>query len=100
MGNWLGRAGRGWQGWLTYSFSPVTRLQFGYRLQEISRQFLQGGRSQDCSLAADVAISPRVSLRGFLQYESWKFPLLASTPQSDLSASFQLSFYPNLRVRK
>ena len=100
MGSWIGRAGRGAQGWLTYSFSARSRLQFGYRLQEVSRQFLEGGRSEDFSVAADVAISNNVALQGFVQEERWSFPLLAPAQQSDFSAGFQLTFYPRLQLSK
>jgi hypothetical protein len=99
MGNWIGRAGRGWQGWLTYSLSTRSRLQFGYRLQQVSRQFLEGGRSEDYSVAADVAISQNVSVQGFAQQERWRFPLLAAMSQTDFAIGFQLVFHPSLRFR-
>ncbi len=44
LANWIGRAGRGGQGWLTYSFSPRTQVQLQYRLQEVSKNFIGGGR--------------------------------------------------------
>jgi membrane-associated phospholipid phosphatase len=100
MGNWIGRAGRGAQAWLTYFFSPMSRIQAGYRLQEVSRQFVQGGRAADYSAAAEVAVSSQISLRTFLQYERWSFPLLVATAQSNFSAGLQLTFHPELRVRK
>src|SRR5207248_10449921 len=40
LGSWIGRAGRGGQGWLTYWFSPRSTLQFGYRYQKVDRDFL------------------------------------------------------------
>ena len=100
MGNWIGRAGRGAQTWLTYSFSPRTRLQLGYRLQEVSTRFIQGGRSAAYSAVGDFAISPMLSLGTSFQYEQWKFPALSPTQQSDLSAGLQLTFRPDLRLRK
>jgi hypothetical protein len=100
MGNWIGRAGRGAQAWLTYSFSPATRIQMGYRLQEVSHQFLQGGRSEDYSAAADLSLASRLSIQGFMQYEKWRFPLLAATPQANVSAGLQLNFTPGLRTGK
>ena len=100
MGSWIGRAGRGGQAWLTYSLSPLTRFVLGYRLQEVSRQFIEGGRSADYSLTADVAVRHAVSLQGFLQYEQWRFPVLSTSRQSDTSVGLQVIFHPNLRVRK
>jgi hypothetical protein len=100
MGNWVGRAGRGAQTWLTYSISPRSRLQFGYRLQEVSHDFLEGGRLADYSGAADVALTHQLSASGFLQYEQWRFPILSSAAQSDLAAGIQLTFHPDIHFRK
>ena len=100
MGNWIGRAGRGGQAWLTYSLSPLTKVVAGYRLQEVSRQFIGGGRSTDYSLTADVAIRHAVSLEGFVQYEEWRFPVLSTSRQTDTSVGLQITFHPNLRARK
>src|SRR5207244_3361115 len=62
VGNWIGRAGRGGQGWLTYSFSPRTKLQLGYRLQEVSHNFIEGGRLTDYSVAGNCMLSRNVAL--------------------------------------
>ncbi|HKW17146.1 MAG TPA: capsule assembly Wzi family protein [Terriglobales bacterium] len=100
MGNWIGRAGRGVQSWVTYSVNPRSQLQLGYRLQEVSHLFLGGGRSTDLSATADIALSNQLSAAGFVQYEHWRFPTLAPNMQSDLSAGFQLTFRPKLQVHK
>jgi membrane-associated phospholipid phosphatase len=100
MGSWIGRAGRGGQGWLTYSFSPRSMLQAGYRHQEVSDQFIGGGRAVDYSIRGEVMASHDMSLSGFLQYEQWKFPVLAPTRQSDVTASFQFTIYPHWGARK
>jgi membrane-associated phospholipid phosphatase len=100
MGSWIGRAGRGAQSWLTYSFSPRSQVQLGYRLQEVSHEFLQGGRVADYSIASSVAVSPKLSLSGFLQYEQWRFPLLVSSMQTNVTAGFQCTWRPNLHIRR
>jgi len=99
VGNWIGRAGRGGQGWLTYSFSPRTKLQLGYRLQEVSHNFIEGGRLTDYSVAGNCMLSRNVALSGMLQYEQWKFPVLSSTPQSNVTASIQVTFYPKWHTK-
>jgi membrane-associated phospholipid phosphatase len=100
LGSWIGRAGRGAQSWLTYSFTPLTKIQFGYRLQEVSHQFIEGGRLADYSVVSDIALSPKLTVRGSVQYEQWRFPIISSLQQSDISASLQVTFCPNLRIRK
>src|SRR3984885_14349315 len=74
LASWIGRAGRGGQGWLTYSFTPRTRVQLGYRLQNVSRDFIGGGRLADYSASGNFTPSPEITFSGRLQYEQWKFP--------------------------
>jgi membrane-associated phospholipid phosphatase len=100
LGSWIGRAGRGGQGWLTYSFSPRARLQFGYRQQMVSKDFIGGGRSNDYTARGEVMLGRNVGITGLLQYEHWWFPVLSATTQSDVAASFQLTFYPKWGIRK
>jgi hypothetical protein len=95
MGSWIGRAGRGGQGWLTYWLSPRNKIQFGYRLQGVSPDFIQGGRLVDYSVQSEFMIGPNVAVSGLFQYEQWKFPVLSPTGQSDVTASLQLTFYPH-----
>jgi hypothetical protein len=94
MGSWIGRAGRGAQGWLTYWLSARNKLQLGYRLQTVSPAFIGGGRLVDYSLRSEFMVGPNLSVSGFLQYEQWKFPVLSLSGQSDVTASLQCTFYP------
>jgi hypothetical protein len=98
MGSWIGRAGRGGQGWLTYWLSPRNKVQLSYRLQCVSPDFIQGGRRVDYSAQSEFMIGPSVAVSGFVQYEQWKFPVLSPTGQSNVTASLQLSFYPRWRA--
>jgi len=99
MGNPIGRAGRGGQGWLTYWLSSRNKLEFGYRLQEVSHDFLEGGRLVDYSARSEFMLGREVSVSGFVQYEQWRFPVINPARQSDVAASVQLSFYPRWRLR-
>jgi hypothetical protein len=98
MGSWIGRAAHGGQGWLTYSFSPRTKLEAGYRHQQVSKDFIGGGRAVDYSLQGQVLVSRDLSIAGWVQYEQWNFPMLASTGKSDVGASIQVTFYPHWRT--
>jgi hypothetical protein len=100
MGSWIGRAGRGAQAWLTYSFTPRSKIELGYRLQEVSHEFLEGGRSADYSVSGELALMRGVSASGFVQFEQWRFPLLATNRQSDITAGVQLTFRPALHFAK
>jgi Capsule assembly protein Wzi/PAP2 superfamily len=100
LANWIGRAGRGGQGWLTYSFSPRTQLQLGYRLQGVSKNFIGGGRLADYSASGNFWASSRVAVSARLQYEQWSFPVLAQGKQSNVTASLQLTYYPKWRITR
>jgi hypothetical protein len=94
MGSWIGRAGRGGQGWLTYWFSARNKVQVGYRLQTVYPRFIGGGRLADYSAQAEFMLGPDVSFSGMLQYEQWRFSTLDPTTQSDTMASVMLTFRP------
>jgi hypothetical protein len=94
MASWIGRQGSGWQAWSTYTFSPKRTLQFGYRAARVDKTFLEGGSMTDVNVKGDFFVRPDLSISTFFQYEAWQFPLLANGPQRDVTASFQLSFWP------
>jgi len=100
LASWIGRAGRGGQGWLTYAFSPRNQVQFGYRLQEVSPRFIEGGRLVDYSASGNLMLSREVTISGLLQYEQWRFPVLSASRQSDVTASIQLTYYPKWRIER
>jgi membrane-associated phospholipid phosphatase len=99
IGSWVGRDGFGARAQATYWFSPHTKLQVGYRLQEADRRFLGGGRLADYSLRAETRWKSGLTVSGLVQYEQWMFPLLAASRQANLTSSVQFSFYPPGRAR-
>lgn len=99
LGSWIGRAGRGGDGQLTYWLSSRNKVQFGYRLQTASPRLIGGGRLADYSASTEFSLSNNFSLSGLFQYEQWKFPVLNPLRQSDVTTSLQLTFYPHWRTR-
>jgi hypothetical protein len=100
LGNWIGRAGRGGQGWLTYSFTPRNKVGFEYRHQEVSSLFIGGGRLVDYAAHCDFMAARDLSLSGSIQYEQWRFPVLSTSRQSNLAASIVLTFWPHWGIRR
>jgi Capsule assembly protein Wzi/PAP2 superfamily len=108
LASWIGRAGRGGQGWLTYSWSARSNLQLGYRLQTVSPDFMElngpytnspgGGRLADYAVKTEFMVGPQLAVSGLLQYEQWTFPVLNLNRQTNVSAGLQLTFYPNWRI--
>lgn len=99
MASWIGRQGSGWQAWSTYTFSPQRTLQFGYRAGRVDKSFLEGGTYTDFNVKGDFFVRQDLSLSSFFQYEAWKFPLLADGPRQNVTASFQVTFWPKWKVK-
>jgi membrane-associated phospholipid phosphatase len=100
LASWIGRAGRGGEGWFTYWFSPRSTLQFGYRYEKVDRDFLEGGHLDDFSVRPQVMLTPNLNLSGTVQFEHWYFPLLSMTGRSNLTAQAQLTLFPHIHFSK
>jgi membrane-associated phospholipid phosphatase len=100
LASWIGRAGRGGQGWMTYWFSPRSTLQIGYRYQKVDRDFLEGGHLDDFSVRPQIMLTRNLNLSGTLQFERWYFPLLSNIGHSNVMAEAQLVFFPHFKFQK
>ncbi len=95
MGNWVGRDGSGIQAWSRYWLSPKNSIQFGYRHLKVDNKLIpNGGTINDASVRADYWIRPTTGISGFVQYEQWRFPLLAAGLQKNMTASLQITYWP------
>lgn len=95
LASWLGREGTGGQAWAIYWFNPQSTLKFGYRTVKVSRFFIpQGLTQQDAYGELRYAWRNGFSVRVSAQAERWAAPLLANTPQTDVSTELELSFSP------
>ena len=101
MGSWIGRQGQGAEAWANYWLGPMSKLQLHFRHQKVSQLFIpSGGTLTDIGVSTDLWIHSSLSITSFAQYERWAFPVLAGTPKTNLTASIQLTFYPQLRLKK
>ncbi len=100
IGDWIGRAGRGEQAWVTYSFSPRNQIQFAYRHNNVDPAFLKGGHLQDVSVRGDMIVGRSLGFSGYIQYETWNFPLLSPVGQNNVTASLELTFWPHWDWKK
>jgi membrane-associated phospholipid phosphatase len=100
IGSWIGRQGQGAQAWSTYWLSAKNSIQVGFRHQKTSAQFIQGGGTlTDASAQAHFWIGSQISLTGLVQYEKWNYPILASTPQSNMTTAVEVTFWPKQAIR-
>jgi hypothetical protein len=99
LGNWVGREGKGYQGWLTYWLSPQQRIQLSYRNAKAAKDFVPGGTTQNMVVAnAVLRVKRDVELNALVQYERWTVPVLANGQKSDFTTSVQMTWYPHYRA--
>ncbi len=93
LGSWVGREGKGLQAWSTYWFSPRNTIQVGYRNLHVAKDFVGGGTLNDLTTRADWLLRGNLGLSASVQYEWWKYPLLATDKQSNITASMQVTYW-------
>jgi membrane-associated phospholipid phosphatase len=94
IGNAIGREGRGLNLWTTYRFNATDNLQFHYRNQHVNPAFLEGGYLRDFDASGTVVKMGNLVFTATAKYEHWNFPLLSTTPKTDIGISLQVSYRP------
>jgi len=95
LASWIGREGQGAQGWANYWFSARNRLQFNYRHQKVSHQFLPGGGTlTDVGVRSDYWLRPNLGLSAWVQYERWLFPVIQSNSARNVTTGVEVQFQP------
>ena len=99
MGNWVGRDGAGIQAFSRYWLSARNSIQLGYRHAKVDAKFIpNGGTINDGSVRIDFWVRQDWNASAFLQYEAWKFRVLAPTLEKNVTASVQFSYWPRRRL--
>lgn len=94
--NAFGRENKGGQAWLTYHLSPEEQVEVSFRRNKAAKDFITFGTTQnDYQFDLVKRFHKEVELRGWLQYEQWKAPLLKPGSQSNTSVSVQITWYPH-----
>jgi membrane-associated phospholipid phosphatase len=100
IGTWVGRAAQGEAIRSNYWLGPQKKLGIEFRHRKIDRQVLpQGGTQNDIAMNGDFFLKSGFRLSAAVQYERWQIPLLAANRQSNMTASFQLGYWPKVRAR-
>ncbi len=101
FGSWIGRDANGYQAWSTYHLGPKTSVQVGYRNVKIAKEYIpQGSTLQVANVSAILRPRAELELRGLFQYESWLEPVLAPDRQHDVTASVQVTWYPDIEAKR
>src|SRR5262249_38233011 len=97
MGSWIGRAAQGESIASNYWFGANKKIGIQLRHRKIDSKFLvQGGTQNDVMFTADLMSRSGFRFLGMLQYEQWQIPLLTANRQSNMAASFQFSYWPQV----
>ena len=95
IGSWVGRGGQGSQVWSNYWFSARNRLQFNFRHQKASQEFIpRGGTLTDIGVRGDYWVRSTLSLSASVQYERWLFPVIQAGPERNVAAFVEIRFQP------
>jgi hypothetical protein len=95
IGSWIGRQGQGAQAWTNYWFNARNRLQFNFRHQKVSKEFIpSGGSLTDVGARGDYWIRPNIGLSAWVQYERWLFPVIRPSSTRNVTAGVEVQFQP------
>lgn len=94
IGNSVGRMGRTIQSWFTYWISPQNTLQFTYKHNSVSADFIPGGGAwQDYGIKNETYLRSGLYVKSQVQYEHIShYPLLFNGPQNNVTAIVELGF--------
>ncbi len=97
IGNTVGRMGQAIQSWLTYQVNARNSLQFSYKHNSVSPDFIpRGGYWQDYAVLNDVYLPSGMYVRSELQYEHISsYAILFSGSRANVSAILEIGFSPS-----
>ncbi len=99
FGDWIGREGKGGQGWFTYHLSGNEWIQVGVRTQKVAKDFIPGGTTlNDINFQAVKRIGKDFEINGNFSYERWKAPIYVPGPQTVTNTTIQLTWFPQRKV--
>jgi hypothetical protein len=99
FGDWIGREGKGGQGWITYHLSGNEWIQVGVRNQKVSKVFISGGTTlNDFNIQVVKRIGHDFEINGNFVYERWKAPIYLPGVQTVTSTTVQLTWFPQRKI--
>jgi hypothetical protein len=99
FGDWIGREGKGGQGWITYHLSGNEWIQAGARRQKAAKDFIPGGTTlSDINFQAVKRIGKDFEINGSFSYERWKAPIYLPGQQAVTTTTIQLTWFPEWKI--
>jgi len=99
FGDWIGREGKGGQGWITYHLSGNEFIQAGVRNQKVAKDFIPGGTTlNEITLKVVKRVRQDLEIDGSFSYERYKAPIYLSGQQTVTTTQVQLTWFPGRKV--
>ena len=114
MGDWIGREGKGGQGWITWHLSGNESIQVSARHQKVAKDFIPGSTTEinpstgfyinggttlnDVTIQAVKRFRNDLEINGNFTYEHWKAPIYLPGQQTVTTTTVKLTWYPQRKV--
>ncbi len=99
FGDWVGREGKGSQGWLTYHLSGNEWIQASVRNHKVAADFVPGGTTlNDFNVEVVKRIKKDIEIKGNFTFEHWKAPVYLAGQQTVTAATVQVTWFPGRKV--
>jgi hypothetical protein len=114
FGDWVGREGKGGQGWITYHLSGNEWVQVGVRNHKTAKDFIPGSTTEtipgtntlieggttlnDINFQVVKRIGKTFEINGNFDYGQWKAPIYSPGSHTVTTTTVQLTWYPERKV--
>jgi hypothetical protein len=99
FGDWVGREGKGGQGWITYHLSGNESIEASVRNHKVAMDFIPGGTTlNDFNVRVVKRIKKDIEINGNLTVEHWKVPVYLPGQKTVTAATFQVTWFPDRKV--
>ena len=99
FGDWIGREGKGGQGWITYHLNGNEWIQMSARNQKVDKDFVPGGTTlNDITFQVVKRIHKDLEIDGKFALEHWKAPVYLPGQQTVTTTTIQLTWFPGRKV--
>ncbi len=99
FGDWIGREGKGGEGWITYHLSGNEWILAGVRNQKASKDFIPGGTTlNDINFQVVKRIGRDFEVNGNFAYERYKAPVYLPGERTVTTTTIQFTWFPTRNV--
>lgn len=99
FGDWIGREGKGGQGWITYHLSGNEWIQLSVRNQKAEKDFIPGGTTlNDINVQTVKRFGRDIEIVCNFTFERWKAPIYLPGQQTVTATTIQFTWFPARKV--